>query len=140
MTNLVRSAGGSVEKASGAGVVRYGSLVTRLAEAGATLRSLSEQVRTSYRYVEGCSASVDRLADQMSGLEVDNLTVTEHRDAATVMRGVLDAAEAMAAETERLATLFEATARAHRAEYGHVVSTATSLTVPMAQAGFYSNR
>jgi hypothetical protein len=121
-------------------IVRYGILLAQLAAAGLKLRGLSEQVRATYRYIEGCSASVDRLAEQMAGLQVDVDTVSEHHGAAAVMRGVLADAEAMAAATEDLAVLFEHTAAAHEADYGSVVAAANAMPVPMANAEFYSNR
>lgn len=143
---------GELEKADGAGgvvaragglietVVTYGILLVQLAAAGIKLRGLSAQVRSTYEYIEGCSASVDRLADQMASLSVDVDTVSEHRTAAAVMRQVLADAEAMAAATEDLATLFEETAAAHQADYGPVADAARAMPVPMAEAEFYSNR
>ncbi|MET8866554.1 hypothetical protein ABZW11_26750 [Nonomuraea sp. NPDC004580] len=121
-------------------VVRYGILIAQLGLAGLRLRGLSEQVRGTYKYVEDCSSSVDRLADQMAGLEVDVDTVAEHHGAAAVMRAVLEDAEAMASDTEELASLFDETAAAHEADYGAVAAAAQSMPVPMAQAEFYSNR
>jgi len=132
---VVAATGGVIET-----VVRYGIVIAQLAMAGMRLRGLSQQVRATYRYVEGCSVAVDRLADQMAGLTVDRDTVGEHRDAATVMRGVLGHAEAMASATEDLAALFTQTADAHKADYGTVADAATSMPVPMAEAEFYSNR
>lgn len=121
-------------------MVRYGIVIVQLAAAGVRLRGLSGQVRRTYRYVEGCSTSVDRLADQMSKLKVDVDTIGEHRDAAAVMRSVLDDAEAMAAATEDLAALFTQASDAHQADYGSVAETVRAMSVPMADAEFYSNR
>lgn len=132
---VVAATGGVIET-----VVTYTIVIAQLAAAGIKLRGLSEQVRGTYRYVEGCSASVDRLADQMAGLTVDRDTVAAHRDAAAVMRSVLAEAEAMAAATEDLAALFSQTAAAHQADYGSVADAARSMPVPMADAQFYSNR
>lgn len=120
--------------------VRYGIVIAQLAAAGIKLRGLSGQVRSTYRYVEGCAASVDRLADQMARLRVDVDTIAEHRTAAAVMRSVLAEAEAMAAATEDLAAMFDRTADAHQADYGTVADAARSMPVPMADAQFYSNR
>ncbi|GAA4600068.1 hypothetical protein GCM10023194_81140 [Planotetraspora phitsanulokensis] len=120
--------------------VRYGILIAQLAVAGIKLRGLSERVRRTYHYVEGCSAGVNRLADQMAGLRVDRDTISEHRNAATVMQSVLADAEAMAAETEDLATLFDETSAAHQADYGPVAESIRAMPVPMADASFYSNR
>ena len=132
---VVASTGGVLET-----VVRYTIVIAQMAAAGIRLRGLSEQVRGTYRYVEGCSNSVDRLAEQMAGLLVDVDTVAEHHQAAAVMRGVLADAEAMAAATEDLAMLFEQTSAAHQADYGPVADTARNMPVPMADAQFYSNR
>lgn len=120
--------------------VRYGIVIAQLTMAGIRLRGLSGQVRSTYRYVEGCSVAVDRLADQMAGLEVDRDTVGEHHDAAAVMRLVLGHAEAMAVATEDLSTLFGLAAAAHQADYGSVAEAANNMPVPMADAEFYSNR
>ncbi|MFE3454998.1 hypothetical protein ACFXJ8_39350 [Nonomuraea sp. NPDC059194] len=144
MGELTRSetTGGAVAATGGVleTVVRYGIVIAQLTAAGLRLRGLSQQVRSTYRYVEGCSDSVDRLADQMAGLAVDRDTVNEHHQAALVMRSVLGHAEAMAAATEDLATLFGAAAAAHQADYGTVADAANHMPVPMAEAEFYSNR
>lgn len=132
---VVAAAGGVIET-----VVTYGIVVVQLAAAGLKLRGLSERVRETYSYIEGCSTSVDRLADQMAALAVDVDTISEHRTAAAVMRSVLADAEAMAAATEDLASLFEETAAAHQADYGTVADAARAMPVPMADAQFYSNR
>ncbi|MFI6296686.1 hypothetical protein ACIBEJ_34210 [Nonomuraea sp. NPDC050790] len=121
-------------------VVNYGIVITQLTAAGIRLRGLSQHVRGTYRYVEGCSESVDRLAEQMASLEVDGDTINEHREAAAVMRSVLAEAEAMAEATEDLATLFGQASEAHQADYGLVADAATHMPVPMADAQFYSNR
>lgn len=143
MGELERSeTGGAVASAGGVitTVVQYGIVVAQLIAAGIKLRGLSEQVRGTYRYVEGCSASVDRLADQMAGLTVDRDSIGEHHQAAAVMRGVLADAEAMAAATEDLAGMFDATAAAHERDYGPVAEAIHAMPVPMANAEFYSNR
>ncbi|MEV7011948.1 hypothetical protein [Streptosporangium sp. NPDC051022] len=121
-------------------VVAYGIVVLQLALAGAKLRRLGEQVRSAYSYVEGCSASVDRLADQMAALDVDPDTVAEHREAAAIMRRALADAERMAATAEDLAIGFTNASATHEAEYGPVVEAARSMPVPMANASFYGNR
>ena len=134
--------GGAVEKAGAVltDAVTYAIVVAEMAAAGARLAGLSEQVRSTYRYVERCARSVVRLADRMAALNVDVDTVAEHREAAQVMRSVLAAAEEMAAGMDDLSTLFSHTASAHRADYGSVVDAANNMSVPMAQAEFYSNR
>lgn len=142
--------GGSVANAAGTAIaatgavlgtaVRYGIVIAQLAAAGVRLRGLSEQVRSTYRYVEGCSKSTDRLADQAAGLHVDSDTVSEHHEAATVMRSVLADAEEMAAATEDLAALFDQAAAEHQADYGPVADAIAAMPVPMADAEFYSNR
>ncbi|MGP4030218.1 hypothetical protein [Actinomadura sp. 3N407] len=136
------STGGALEKAGNvlSDAVTYTIVIGQLAIAGARLAWLSESVRSTYRYVERCARGVDRLADQMAGLAVDADTVAEHHDAAAVMRSVLSDAEDMAASLEDLSTLFGHTADAHRADYGTVADAANNMTVPMAEAEFYSNR
>ncbi|GAA1401533.1 hypothetical protein GCM10009639_43930 [Kitasatospora putterlickiae] len=136
---------GTGEALTGAGgaladAVRFGIVVAQLAIASVKLAFLSERVRATYRYVEDCARSVDRLADQAAALNVDRDTVGEHRDAATVMRAVLEEAEAMAQATEDLSTLFQATADAHEADYGPVAEAADAMPVEMADREFYSNR
>ncbi|MFK0113964.1 hypothetical protein [Streptomyces sp. NPDC091217] len=137
------SAAGTAIAATGAVLgmaVRYGIVIAQLAAAGAKLRGLSEQVRSTYEYVEGCAGSVDDLADQMSGLRVDRDTVSEHHEAASVMRSVLADAEAMAAATEDLASLFDQAAAEHEADYGPVTQAFQSMSVDPAESEFYSNR
>lgn len=140
--SAMEKAGGVVAMAGAvlAEAVRYGIVVTQLAAAGVRLRGLSEQVRSTYQYVEGCSKSVDRLADQMAGLKVDSGTVSEHHEAASIMRGVLAEADAMAAATEDLSILFDATSAAHEADYGPVVEAAQAMPVDPAESPFYANR
>ncbi|MEU4410798.1 hypothetical protein AB0F88_40360 [Streptosporangium sp. NPDC023963] len=121
-------------------LVRYGIVVTQLAVAGVRLLGLSGQVRRTYNYVEGCAASVDRLAEQMAGLTVDRDTVGEHHQAAAIMRGVLGDADSMASAVEDLSALFAQASAAHQADYGSVAAAANSMPVPMADAEFYSNR
>ncbi|MFD4050166.1 hypothetical protein ACFWSF_32230 [Streptomyces sp. NPDC058611] len=120
--------------------VRYGIVIAQLTIAGARLRGLSEQVRSTYRYVEGCSKSVDRLADQMAGMRVDRDSVAEHHEAATVMGAVLEEADSMAAATEDLAALFDQASADHQSDYGPVAEAITAMPVEMADAEFYSNR
>lgn len=140
---------GAMEKVGSAAAVtgtviaegmKYTVVVAQLVVAGARLRGLSEQVRSTYRYVAVCSASVDRLADQMAALKVDNDSVAEHHEAANVMRGVLEEAEAMAADTEDLAALFEEASAAHQADYGPVAEAFHAMPVDPAESEFYSNR
>ncbi len=141
MTAITPNTGKAVEEAGESlGIVRFVILVAELAVAAVKLRNLSAQVRATYNYVEGCADGVERLADRMAELEVDAETLAEHRDAAAVMRSVLDEAEAMAAATEELATLFQQASDTHQAEYGSVNDAVQSMSVPMAKSPFYSNR
>ncbi|MFF8775087.1 hypothetical protein [Kitasatospora sp. NPDC015120] len=120
--------------------VQYAVIVTQLAIAAVRLGWLSEQVTGTYQYVENCARSVQRLADQAAGMNVDRDTIAEHRDAATVMLSVLDEAEALAAATKDLATAFQATADAHEADYGPVDEAAANKEGEMAAREFYANR
>jgi hypothetical protein len=122
------------------GAVRFGVVVVQLTAASVSMLGLSERVRATFQYVEKCAASVDRLADLAASMHVDADTVGEHRDAAAVMRSVLEEAESMAAECEDMATLFHATADAHIADYGPVADAFDNMSVPMADREFYSNR
>ncbi|NAS22500.1 hypothetical protein GT755_12485 [Herbidospora sp. NEAU-GS84] len=133
--NAVAAGGSLIEDA-----VKFTVLVVQLAMAGLKLKGLSQQVRATYRYVDGCAASTDRLAEQMAALEVDVDTIGEHRDAAAVMRSVLADADAMAEAAEELAAAFIRTSDAHKADYGTVAEAARTMPVPMADARFYSNR
>lgn len=143
MSEIERHQTGTAVAASGSvieTVVRYTIVIAQLTMAGIKLRGLSEQVRDTYRYVEGCSRSVDRLADQMASLTVDRDTVGEHHQAAAVMRSVLAEADAMAADTADLSTMFEQASADHQADYGPVADATHTMPVPMADASFYSNR
>jgi hypothetical protein len=142
VSDLVPRTAGVIQAASSviAEGVRYGVVLVQLTAAGVQLAHVSATVRATYKYVEGCSTSVDRLADQAAALNVDGDTVGEHRDAATVMRSVLEEAEAMAAELDELSTLFTETSDAHQADYGTVADAANNMDVEMADREFYSNR
>ncbi|MGY0466852.1 hypothetical protein ACW14Y_42335 [Kitasatospora sp. cg17-2] len=120
--------------------VSYGVVVTQLAIAAVRLAHLSEKVTGTYQYVEDCAKSVQRLADQAAGMNVDRDTVGEHRDAAAVMLSVLEEAEAMATATAELSTLFQATADAHEADYGPVDDAIANKEGEMADREFYANR
>ncbi len=121
-------------------VVTYAVVTVALAAAGVRLAWLSEQVRATYAYIEKCAAAVDRLAEQMAGLQVDDASVGEHHDAAAVMRTVRELAELMAGDLEDLSIGFHAARDAHVADYGTVADAADNMPVPMARAEFYSNR
>jgi hypothetical protein len=142
MSDLIPRAGAALAAAGELIVegVRFSILVAELASAGWAMRGLSEQVRATFNYVEACAASVSRLADLAASKSVDQGTVNEHREAATVMLSVLDEAEAMAAECGEMSTLFHDTADAHTADYGPVAEAITAMPVPMADRTFYSNR
>ncbi|MGW2401780.1 hypothetical protein ACWCYY_35025 [Kitasatospora sp. NPDC001664] len=137
------SAGGGILAATAEVIteaVKYAIVVTQLTLAGAKLLFLAERVRATYAYVESCAESVERLADQAAGMNVDLDTVNEHREAATVMRAVLEEAEAMAAATEDLSTAFQQTADAHESDYGPVADAIATKEGAMADREFYSNR
>jgi len=122
--------------------VRFVIVVAQLTAASATMIGLAQKVRATFKYVKDCADSVDRLADQAASLKVDQYTVNEHREAATVMRSCLDEAEAMATECEEMATLFHETADAHIADYGSVAEAANNMPddIEMAERSVYSNR
>lgn len=132
---VVASTAGLIDTA-----VRYSIVVAQLAAAEVKLRWLGRQVRGTYHYVDGCSRSVDRLAEQMAGLDVDRDTVAEHHQAASVMRGVLAEAEAMADSVEDLSVMFAQASADHVADYGPVADAIHAMPVPMPDASFLSNR
>ncbi|MET8624708.1 hypothetical protein ABZW30_13280 [Kitasatospora sp. NPDC004669] len=138
----VASTGGALASAGEVihDAVSYGIVVAQLAIAAVRLAYLSEKVTGTYEYVEGCAESVQRLADQAAGMNVDRDTVAEHRDAAAVMLSVLDEAEAMATATAELSTLFQQTADAHEADYGPVDDAIAAKEGEMADREFYANR
>jgi hypothetical protein len=142
MSDLIVRAGAALA-AAGEFVVeglRFSVLVAELGQASWAMRGLSEQVQSTYSYVEGCAASVSQLADLAASKFVDQGTVNEHREAATVMLSVLEEAQAMAAECAEMSTLFHDTADAHTADYGPVAEAFNAMPVPMADRTFYSNR
>ena len=141
-TELVPRIGGALAT-TGAVIgegVRYGIVIVQLTAASAKMIGLSEKVRATFKYVENCAKQVNRLADLAAAKTVDKDTISEHRDAATLMLSVLDEAEAMAAECEEMSTLFHDTADAHIADYGPVADAVNRMSVPMADRSFYSNR
>lgn len=120
--------------------VAYGMVISGLQDVAGQLIVASEQVRTTYNYVEQCADGTDQIADQMARLTVDRDTVGEHRDAAALMRAALGQADTVAAAFEALSAAFARTAGAHRGQYGAVAATAQTMAVPMANASFYANR
>ncbi|MFD3931722.1 hypothetical protein [Streptomyces sp. NPDC058614] len=144
MSDIVPAIGGALAKTGSVivGSVRFGIVIAQLTAASVTMRGLSHQVRSTFRYVDDCATSVDKLADQAAVLNVDQSTVNEHREAATVMRSCLEEAEAMATECEEMSSLFHETADAHIADYGSVAEAANNMPdgVEMADRQFYSNR
>lgn len=138
MSGALSPTGGAA--AVSGGDVAYGLVVAGLNDAGSQMAGVAERVRLAFRYVERCAAGVEALADQMQGLTVDTDTVSEHLEAASAMRSVLAAADEMAARVEDLAGAFSHAAAAHQGDYGSVAAAATSMTAPMADAGFYANR
>lgn len=137
MTELMTPSTGLAASSADA---RYGLILAQFAALAEQLRALSEHVQDSHAYIEGCSAGVDRLADQMAKLKVDSSTVAEHREAAALMRSALSEAAAMASAAEDLSTRFTQVADGHRAEYGSVVEAQRAMPVSMAAASFYANR
>ncbi|WP_331761848.1 hypothetical protein [Streptomyces sp. NBC_01546] len=144
MSDLVPVIGGALQKTGSVivGAVRFGIVVAQLTAASATMAGLSNQVRSTFKYVEDCANSVDKLADLAASKAVDQSTVNEHREAATVMRSCKDEAEAMAVECEEMSTLFHSTADGHIADYGAVADAANNMPdgIEMADRTFYSNR
>ncbi|MEU9083391.1 hypothetical protein [Streptomyces sp. NPDC048357] len=144
MSDLVPVIGGALRATGSAivGAVRFGIVVAQLTAASATMAGLSNQVRSTFKYVEDCAKSVDKLADLAAAKAVDQSTVNEHREAATVMRSCKDEAEAMAVECEEMSALFHETADGHIADYGAVADAANNMPdgIEMADRTFYSNR
>ncbi|MEV6840853.1 hypothetical protein AB0N17_41350 [Streptomyces sp. NPDC051133] len=144
MSDLVPVIGGALQKTGSVivGAVRFGIVVAQLTATSATMAGLSNQVRSTFKYVEDCADSVDKLADLAASKAVDQSTVNEHREAATVMRSCKEEAEAMAVECEEMSSLFHETADAHIADYGAVADAANNMPdgIEMADRTFYSNR
>jgi hypothetical protein len=120
--------------------VTYTVIVVRLASASMSMLSLSQAVRGAYNYVEGCAKSVDNLADTAASLNVDDAVVSAHRDAATVMRGVLADAEALANEAAEMASDFQTAKAEHEDDYGPVHEAMTTKQGAVADRTYYSNR
>lgn len=120
--------------------VTYTIIVARLATASMAMLSLSEAVRGAFNYVEGCAKSVNNLADTAAGLGVDDAVVSAHNDAATVMRGVLADAEALANEAAEMSSDFETAKAEHEADYGPVHEAMTNKPGAIADRTYYSNR
>ncbi|PBC72392.1 hypothetical protein BX261_7266 [Streptomyces sp. 2321.6] len=117
--------------------VTYTVATAKLGLASAAMLALSESVRGAYTYVEGCAASVDQLADTASTLWVEGAVVDAHRDAATMMRGVLADAESLANEAAEMAADFKAAKEGHEADYGPV---AEEMANKPTDRTYYSNR
>jgi hypothetical protein len=120
--------------------ITYTVAMAKLGLASAAMLALSEAVRGAYNYVEDCARSVDNLADTASTLWVEGAVVNAHRDAATVMRGVLADAESLANEAEEMAADFQSAQREHEADYGPVHEAMTTKPGAVADRTYYSNR
>lgn len=120
--------------------VTYSVILTKLAAAGVALRLVGDRVRSTYRYVDDCAKTVDHHADLAAALHVDPDTLEEHRQAAQTMRSALAHAERMASTTDAMSTTFDQAKAAHETDYGPVAQAAQSMSVPMADRGFYANR
>lgn len=118
----------------------YASVREELRWAGGVMATLSEMVQATCRHVERCARGVDRLADQMEALEVDAETVTEHRDAAEVMRKVLEIANVLGPTMQDVRAQADAVVKAHEREYGSIVEQARAVADVAAKSAFYSNR
>jgi hypothetical protein len=142
MSDLVPVARNAVAAAAGivGEALRFTILVARLAAAGASLRHMGGLARSTFNYVEDCARSVDRLAETAAGMRVDRDTVSEHHQAAQVMRSALAQAAAMAQQADEMSTLFEEASAAHQADYGPVAAAVQAMPVPMADREFYANR
>ncbi|MEU1216640.1 hypothetical protein ABZ424_30420 [Streptomyces sp. NPDC005790] len=120
--------------------VTFTIIAVRLTAASVAMFSLSEAVRGAYNYIEGCARSVDNLADTAAGLGVDDAVVGAHRDAATIMRGVLAAAEALSTEAAEMSRDFQSAKEGHEADYGPVHEAMTTKPGAVADRTYYSNR
>jgi len=116
----------------------HGSVVRALAAAGERLRILAETVDAIYESVGGGAEDVTRLADQMAREDVDADTIAGYYEAAGLMGGALDAANAMADALADLSGQLTSTAEQHRREYGPVAEAVRSMPVQMAKPGFYA--
>ncbi|MFE7113105.1 hypothetical protein ACFU98_42555 [Streptomyces sp. NPDC057575] len=120
--------------------VTYTVATAKLGMASLAMLALSEAVRGTYNYVEDCARSVDTLADTASTLWVEGAVVNAHRDAATVMRGVLADAEDLANEAAEMAGDFTAAKEGHEADYGPVHEVMAAKDGAVADRTYYSNR
>lgn len=115
-------------------------VTTRLAATASAMWSLSRAVRGAYDYVESCAQSVDQQAEIAAGLNVSGEVVDAHRDAAGVMRGVLDDAQQLADEAEEMAADFQSAEDDHRADYGPVHEAMTTKPGTIADRRYYANQ
>ncbi|MEU8530106.1 hypothetical protein AB0C77_31685 [Streptomyces sp. NPDC048629] len=120
--------------------VTYTVITAKLATASAAMLALNQAVKGAYNYVEGCAKSVDALAETAAGLDVDTTVTSAHRDAAAVMRSVLDEAEALAAEAAEMASAFQNAADDHQADYGPVNESMANKPGSIADRTYYQNR
>ncbi|WP_432010450.1 hypothetical protein [Streptomyces cucumeris] len=133
------SVGGRIADVIGDGVT-FTIVTARLTAASAAMADLSQAVTGAYDYVEGCATSVDRLADTAASLNVDADVIAAHRDAAAVMRSVLDEAEGLATEAAEMSGDFRQAADGHEADYGPVAAAMQTGDAEVADRTYYSNR
>ncbi|MFF4771068.1 hypothetical protein ACFY1V_31625 [Streptomyces sp. NPDC001255] len=120
--------------------ITFTIVTVKLAAASTAMLWLSRTVQGAYDYVEECAAHVDGQMDLAESLNVDPAVVGAHRDAATVMREILDDAEALAEEAQQMAADFQAAKEGHEEDYGPVAEAMNNKPGQVADSSYYANR
>ncbi|SOD67491.1 hypothetical protein SAMN06297387_13135 [Streptomyces zhaozhouensis] len=118
---------------------RYASLTGQLTIASGAMLWLSSDLDGAVAYLEDCAEGVDELAERMAALGVTE-SIGAHHEAAEMMRQVVDAVQAAAAEAAEMSRELQLAREDHEADYGPVHDEIQRMPAPMPDRGFLANR
>lgn len=106
-------------------------LARRVAADGETIRQIGHRADQN-------ALEVARVADGLANLQVDTRTTGEAKDTARIMRGLSQTALATASAADNVAAAARAADTQARTSHEGIDEQVNAMTVPMAQAAFYT--
>ncbi|MEU8101766.1 hypothetical protein [Streptomyces rubiginosohelvolus] len=106
-------------------------LARRVAADGETIRQIGHRADRN-------AQEVARVADGLANLEVDTHTTGEAKDTARIMRGLSQTALTTASAADNVAAAARAADNQARKSHEGIDEQVNAMTVPMAQAAFYT--
>ncbi|MGW7398028.1 hypothetical protein ACWGH7_16205 [Streptomyces cyaneofuscatus] len=106
-------------------------LARRVASDGETIRQIGHRADQN-------ALEVARVADGLANLQVDTRTTGEAKDTARIMRGLSQTALATASAADNVAAAARAADTQARRSHEGIDEQVNAMTVPMAQAAFYT--